>query len=270
MSNPFPFTLGPLRSSMELTLHTHYAARIWQGRPAGEEKSGIISLNGFVSLMNKIMRGAEQDDPYADFWMIRIHEKLEHSKDAFTLIRDRLDERMGSLPTAIRVGENFNVHPVTLPLYINTQLGFLAVYLLIDYDNIVRRLLLAHRTALMGRREMERWINAGGHVLRSLFGLAQQFKLSGTTREDFIANNAVAREARERFGELPTDVLEGTRRCEFAPAIIRRRVNDEGRLEVVEAGVEDGAEVEGTAGESRVNSSVGSADEVMGSERLGG
>ncbi|WP_338523609.1 TIGR03761 family integrating conjugative element protein [Pseudomonas batumici] len=270
MSNPFPLTFGPLRSSMELTLHTHHAALIWLGRPAGEGKSGIISLNGFVSLVNKIVRGAEQDDPYADLWMIRIHEKLEHSKDALTLIRDRLDERMGCLPTAIRVGENFNVHPVTLPLHINTQLGFLAVYLLIDYDNIVRRLRLAHHTALMGRRDMDVWINAGRNVLRSLFGLAQQSRLSGTTREDFIANNAAAREARERFGELPTDVLEGTRRCEFAPAIIRRRVNDVGRLEVVEAEIEDGAEVEGAAGESRANPSVGSADEVMGSERLGG
>jgi len=259
---------------MELTLHTHYAARIWQGRPAGEEKSGIISLNGFVSLVNKITRGAEQDDPYADLWMIRLHEKLEHSKDALTLIGDRLDELMGCLPPAIRVGENFNVHPVTVPLYINTQLGFLAVYLLIDYDNIVRRLLQAHRTALMGRRDMERWINAGGHVLRSLFGLAQQFKLSGTTREDFIANNAAAREAQERFGELPADVLAGTRRSEFAPWIIRRRVSDEGRPEAVEEEVGGGAEVGGAvedaADESRVNSSTGLADKVMDSEHLGG
>jgi len=251
---------------MELTLHTHDAARIWQGRPAGEEKNGIIGLSGFVSLMNKIKRGAEQDDPYADLWMIRIHEKLEHSKDALTLIRDRLDELMGGLPSAIQVGENLNVHPVTVPLYVNTPLGFLAVYLLIDYDDIVRRLRLANHTALMGRRDMERWIDAGGHVLRSLFGLAQQFKFSGVTREDFVTNNSTAREAQERFGELPTDVLEGTRRSEFAPQIIRRRAGEEGRLEAIEGASEAGV----AEGDSRVFSLAGSTEETMGSERLGG
>ncbi|VVN02620.1 hypothetical protein PS663_03416 [Pseudomonas fluorescens] len=61
---------------------------------------------------------------------------------------------------------------------------------------------------------MEIWINAGGKVLRSLFGLAQRYKVSGVIRDDFITNNAVARDAREKFGELPQDILEGTRRSE--------------------------------------------------------
>ena len=51
----------------------------------------------------------------------------------------------------------------------------------------------------MGRRDMEIWINAGGKVLRSLFGLAQRYKVAGVTRDDFITNNALARDARERF-----------------------------------------------------------------------
>ncbi|NWD72646.1 alpha/beta fold hydrolase [Pseudomonas gingeri] len=96
MSNP-QLDLGPLRSSMELTLHTHHAVRIWQGRSASEEKNGIIGLSGFVHVMSKIKRGAEQDDPYADFWMIRIQEKLEHSKDALTLIEDQLEQLMSRL-----------------------------------------------------------------------------------------------------------------------------------------------------------------------------
>lgn len=256
MSNPFPLNLGPLRSAMELTLHTHHDALTWQGRPAGGGKRGIIGLYGFVRLMNKIKSAAEQDTPYADYWMICIHEKLEQSKEALALILDQLDELMGGLPTEIRVGENLNVHPVTMPLLINTQSGFLAVYRLIDYDNIVRRLLLAYYTALMGRRDMERWINARSHVLCSLFGLAQQFKFSGTTGEDVVTNNAAAFEAQGLVGELPVDVLAGMRRSEFASPIIRCRVSDEGRPEVVEEESEDGVEVEEAAGESRVSGRV--------------
>jgi integrating conjugative element protein (TIGR03761 family) len=222
VSESIQLNLGALRSSMKLTLHTHHAARVWHGRMASETKNGIIGLNAFVGIMNKMKRGAEQDDPYSDWWMIRIEEKLATSKAALTTIEEQLDQLMADLPPALSIGDNLNVQPVTLPLFISAQLGFMAVYLLTQFDNLARRLLLAHHTALIGRRDMERWMNEGAHVLRSLFGLAQQYRFSGATRDDFAAQNARAREALEKFGELPQDVLEGTRRSEFAPPIVRQ------------------------------------------------
>jgi integrating conjugative element protein (TIGR03761 family) len=72
--------LGSLRSAMSLTLHTHHASRIWHGRAATEGRPGIVGLNGFVAVMNKMKRGSEQDDPYSDWWMLRIEDKLEQTK----------------------------------------------------------------------------------------------------------------------------------------------------------------------------------------------
>lgn len=223
MSESIQLNLGALRSAMKLTLHTHHAARIWHGRQASESKNGIIGLSGFVSIMNKMKRGAEQDDPYSDWWMIRIEDKLIACKTELTIIQDNLDHLMAEIPQALSIGDNLNVQPVTLPLFVNAQLGFMAVYLLTQYDDLARRLLLAHHTALIGRRDMERWLDEGAHVLRSLFGLAQQYKYSGATRDDFAANNAKAQEARDSFGDLPHDILEGTRRSEFAPPVVRHR-----------------------------------------------
>jgi integrating conjugative element protein (TIGR03761 family) len=111
---------------------------------------------------------------------------------------------------------------VKLPLFVNAQLGFLAVYLLADYDDLARKLILAHHTALIDRSTLERWLNEGAHALRSLFSLAQQYRFSGCTRDDFAAKNAAARAAIEKLGELPQDVLEGTLRSRYAPPIIRR------------------------------------------------
>jgi len=96
------------------------------------------------------------------------------------------------------------------------------VYLLADYDDLARKLILAHHTALIDRSTLERWLNDGAHALRSLFSLAQQYRYSGATRDDFASKNAMARAALEKFGELPQDVLEGTRRSRFAPPIARR------------------------------------------------
>jgi len=120
------------------------------------------------------------------------------------------------------MGDNLNIHPVTLPLYIGSQLGFLAVYLLTDYDTLVRRTLLAHHTALIGRVDMEAWIDDGAHLLRSLFGQAQRYRHAGVTRDDMAANNARALAAIEKMGLPPMDILEGHRRSQFAPPIPRR------------------------------------------------
>lgn len=214
--------LGSLRSAMSLTLHTHHASRIWHGRAPAEGRPGIIGLNGFISIMSKLKRGVEQDDPYSDWWMLRIEDKLSTTKEQLQTLRQQVDQALASVPPALSLGENLNVQPVKLPLFVSSQLGFIAVYLLADYDDLARRLILAHHTALIDRSTLERWLNDGAHSLRSLFSLAQQYRYSGTTRDDFAAKNAAARAALERYGELPQDVLEGTRRSRFAPPISRR------------------------------------------------
>lgn len=214
--------LGSLRSAMSLTLHTHHASRIWHGRAAAEGRPGIVGLNGYIAVMNKMKRGAEQDDPYSDWWMLRIEEKLAQTDTALRQLREQVDSALADVPPALSLGDNLNVQPIRLPLFVNAQLGFMAVYLLADYDELARKLILAHHTALIDRSTLERWLNEGAHALRSLFSLAQQYRYSGCTRDDFAAKNAAARAALEKFGELPQEVLEGTRRSRYAPPIVRR------------------------------------------------
>ena len=214
--------IGSLRSAMSLTLHTHHASRIWHGRAPSEGKPGIVGLNGFVAIMTKLKRGAEQDDPYSDWWMLRIEDKLSTTKEQLQALREQVDQALADVPAALSLGENLNVQPVKLPLFVASQLGFMAVYLLADYDDLARRLILAHHTALIDRSTLERWLSEGAHALRSLFSLAQQYRYSGTKRDDFAANNAAARAALEKYGELPQDVLEGTRRSRFAPPLLHR------------------------------------------------
>ncbi|WP_110972555.1 PFL_4669 family integrating conjugative element protein [Pseudomonas huaxiensis] len=258
MSNDLQLNLGALRSSMQLTLHTHHASRIWHGRASGDGRAAIIGLNGFLAIMNKMKRGAEQDDPYSDNWMLRIEAKLEDTKARLQQLREQVDLVLADIPRALSLGENLNVQPVSLPLFINAQLGFAAVYLLADFDDLARRLILAHHTALIDRHTLERWLDEGAHALRSLFSLAQQYKFSGTQRDDFAANNAAARSAREKFGELAHDVLEGTRRSRFAPPIVRR--NGSERTVV--------PEMAGEVADKTPNSSLGdeSKEAVLGEE----
>jgi len=214
--------LGSLRSNMSLTLHTHHASRIWHGRAASERQAAIVGLNGYIVAMNKMKRGAEQDDPYSDWWMLRIEDKLDQTKATLQILREQIEQVLIHVPPALDLGENLNVQPVKLPLFISAQLGFAAVYLLAEYDDIARKLLLAHHAALIDRATLDGWLGDGAHALRSLFALSQHYRYSGCTRDDFAANNAAARATLEKFGELPQDVLEGTRRSRFAPPIVRQ------------------------------------------------
>ena len=221
MADHYQLNLGSLRSSITLTLHTHHAARIWQGRTAREGVHPIMGMAGYISVTNLIKQASVHDDPYADWAMLQLEEKLLQAKAGMLQLIQQLDRVKQDLPTQIDMGDNLNIHPVTVPLYIGSQLGFLAVYLLTDYDTLVRRTLLAHHTALIGRVDMETWIDDGAHLLRSLFGLAQRYRHAGVTRDDMAANNARAHEAIDKFGLPPQDVLEGLRRSQFAPPIIR-------------------------------------------------
>ena len=122
---PLKLNLGSLRSAMSLTLHTHHASRIWHGRAAADGRPGIVGLNGYIVVMNKMKRGSEQDDPYSDWWMLRIEDKLDQTKATLQSLREQVDQALAGVPAALSLGENLNVQPVKLPLFVNAQLGFL-------------------------------------------------------------------------------------------------------------------------------------------------
>lgn len=221
MVDHYQLNLGSLRSSITLTLHTHHAARLWQGRAGREGVFGIMGMAGYISVTNLLKQASSQDDPFADWFMLQLEDKVLQAKAELQALTEQVKLVERDLPTQVSIGDNLNIHPVTLPLFIGSQLGFLAVYLLTDYDSLVRRVLLAHHTALIGRVDMEHWIDRGAHMLRSLFSMAQLYRLAGISRDDMAANNARAREAIDKFGNPPQDILEGTRRSQFAPPIVR-------------------------------------------------
>lgn len=220
--------LGSLRSQMQLTLHTHHAIRLWYGRLPSEHLHGIFGLNGFVAQVNRIHRDAAQNDPYADAWLLRIETKLDTARAELLDLRAQLSHALTQAPAALQLGDNLNLDPVKLPVTVNAPLGFLALYLLADYDELARLALLAQHTALIDPPTLEHWLEAGAHALRSLFSLVQPYRSSGVCRDDFAAANAKALRAREQFGELPQPVLDASQRARHAPVLRRPGPNGHG------------------------------------------
>src|SRR3546814_3090157 len=66
----------------------------------------FVGLNGFVAIMTKLKRGSEQDDPYSDWWMLRIEDKLSTTKAQLQTLREQVDQALADVPAALSLGEN--------------------------------------------------------------------------------------------------------------------------------------------------------------------
>jgi integrating conjugative element protein (TIGR03761 family) len=244
--------IGSLRSQIDLSLHTYHAARLWAGRkPNSTDKhQGVLGLTGFLHLTNVIKIAAAQDDPYADWMIIQIEERIEKAKFQIASIRDQVKEVIASIPKQLTVSENLNISPARMPLFVNSPLGFQGVYLLVEFDELARDLLLAQHIGLMGRRQMEEMLDRAAHQIRSTFAMVQNYRNTGVTRDDVAANNPRAREVIERYGLPPQDVLEAQKRSKFAPAINKR---NGAAIEIDEQEVETGTgETEQDAGDAAI------------------
>nr|WP_298411627.1 TIGR03761 family integrating conjugative element protein [uncultured Halomonas sp.] len=215
--------VGQLRSRIEMTLHTYPAVLVWHGRGVESGKPQVVGLKQFLFLAGRIHQSAARDDPYADSWLLMLEDKLDETRQALHQLKQRVSTVFESIPEGLDVSRNVSQQPFVTPVFTGGQMGWQAVMLLMEYDSIVRDVLLAHHIGLLGNKQRAAMIrDQGGHAMRSLCYSPAKFPgFSGAGRDDFAANNAKARTAREKFGELPQDILEGTRRSEFAPTIRR-------------------------------------------------
>ena len=78
--NPTP---GALRGEVRLTVQSRYAQRLIVGRAWTPEKPAIIGLVGFADRLRVIWHAARADDPYADWWLIKIDAALQRARVCF-------------------------------------------------------------------------------------------------------------------------------------------------------------------------------------------
>lgn len=213
----YTFNMGPLRSAIHIQLHTHNATRLWTGRRATENgPAPIIGMPRFIEILNQMRIATEHNDPYADLWMLRMEEKLVQSRKLMQVMLDQAKAMFSELPEGIDIENCFNVQPARFLLFINAPLAYQGVYMLTDFDQLARQLLLASHIAIISRREMHNRLNNGATVIRSAFSLAQKYHGSGLTRQDFIDDTPHARAAIERLGPLPEAILSGKLRSSFS------------------------------------------------------
>jgi integrating conjugative element protein (TIGR03761 family) len=209
-------TPGPLRNEVWLTLQTRPAQLIFSGRLATPEKPHILGVTRFGAILSHIKVCVYADDPYADWWLIKVEEALAQASAEIKSLCTSMQNRLKPTP-AVEIAIAESLHPLRVPLQFRNPYAYQVGFILAEFDTLVRGVLTARHVGLMDQREAERCIATGGRALRRTLGTACGYKFLGVKRTDIAEGNAKAQLARERMGEVPPEVLDGTRRARFAP-----------------------------------------------------
>lgn len=224
-TTPYNQSLGALRSTITITLHSASATRLWNGRDAVKKDKNhvarIPSMPECLSLLTRIQQDAVQDDPFADYALIRFEKMvLKHRQEMKTITEKLVDVYADMLPEGVDVSNCLNVNPVQYPIFANSQLGYQLIYLLVDFDALARSVATAAHIALMTRNQASEWLEAGAKLVRQCYGVVNAYRSSGVTRQDATQNNERYQEAVKRFKvELPDEVISGKSRAQYAPNI---------------------------------------------------
>lgn len=221
-----PVPLGPLfdQSPDVMTLHTRDALRMFAGRtPDGEDKAPAISGGRrFAAALKAIWHLSANDNPYADWVLIRVYDELVRIRSDLEAARKMREAQFEQLR---RKGLSLSVlasrDPVTVNLGFRSPYGYATAEAIVAYDyhvRMVKTLVLKDRISDDEGRVAIREVGRG---LRALFLEPIRWErrllreeMRPLCRADFLpgADEAARRRVRAAvalFGEIPRRVLTG-------------------------------------------------------------
>lgn len=190
-----------LLSDIRITLHTRIATRLWRSRPT--------DIQLCLALLKRLLRAEHRDDPWASHWLMHIHIRLDVLGYLLKQKHALLDSRFASLPGDISTTLIHNPSPTEfiLPLALLSPPGSCLLNILVNYDRLVRRILLAWQLALITQDEKGVLLAQIPRLLRQLYSYVHRFRTTGVTREDIRHNTSLAQAVNRRLGALPKRLL---------------------------------------------------------------
>ena len=207
---------GVLRGEVWLTVQSRHAQRLILGRAATLDKPAIIGLVGFADRLRVIWNAARADDPYADWWLIKIDEALERARNRIKRERAALDDCIQQ-QSALEIRVAITKKPYRVALQFANPYAYWGAHLIAEFDTTARTVLTAKHVGLMNGALAERSLHVCAGVIRSLFAVPQGYRVLRIDRDSIKAGSDAAKEAAGVMGELPTAVLLGEHSAALTP-----------------------------------------------------
>jgi integrating conjugative element protein (TIGR03761 family) len=203
-----------------LTLQTRQAQLLVRGRKGAADKSPIIGLMGFADRLRLIWQAARDDDPYADWWLIKVHEGIEVALSLVQQQQQSFNELLKQT-AAFEISPAVSKKPFRMPLQFANPYAYQGAKLLSDYDRLVCTALTAQHVGLLDRESCRGELNPCSHKIRSLFCLPQGYRSLGVNRQMIRDDKEASERACQQMGQVPDDVLNGECRAPLVPRKLR-------------------------------------------------
>jgi len=212
---------GSLRSETTMIIQTRQAQKLIEGRKKAQGVEPIIGVLEFGRRLKLIWLSAEANDPYADWYLVRIEDELNNAKQLINQQIAGLQAVMADMKGfAIQVAES--LQPIHVSIYFQNPYGYMGAYLVSNYDVLARTVFTARHIGLLDRLTTDRILHETGTAIRRAFNEATGWKFTGVTRTDLEQNNQNAKRAFSLFGECPQAVLTEQKRAALAPLLKKK------------------------------------------------
>ncbi|HHI71458.1 MAG TPA: TIGR03761 family integrating conjugative element protein [Rhodobacteraceae bacterium] len=205
---------GALRTCARMQLHTSQAQKLLRPDPLpdGFQPPGLFR---FSNLCQNLCREAAAGDPYADWYLLKTEKAVYQLREE---IKSACKRFQGLIDTyGFEVDPASSENPLTVELTMSNPYGFMASYLLADYDQLVRLGLTCENLGILDRGQVYSVLRGIARKLRRIFHLPLEYKFTGVCREDIRHGTKVSERAKSLMGELPKEILNGHRRPRHAP-----------------------------------------------------
>ncbi len=211
---------GALRGQVWLTLQTRQALQLVRGRNRTSTKPIVLGLVHFASQLRLIWQAARDDDPWADWWLVRVHESVEASARYFEDQKMELEALLVRDP-AMDIAVAGSKRPSRISLQFANPYAYRGARLLARYDTLVCMVLTARRVGLLDSAENDQVIRSCGRKLRSIFTGVHEYRFTGVSRELLVRGDAKSEKARAAMGEVPDEIVRSELRAPITPRKLR-------------------------------------------------
>ena len=211
---------GALHGEVWLTVQTRLAQQLIHGRKATPDKPIIIGLVGFANRLRVIWQAARNNDPYADWWLIKVHEAIEGARNDISRQQVDLVKQLEQM-TAMEVSIAASQRPYRVHLQFANPYAYRAAQLVAEYDRMACTALTARHIGILDGTAYVDIQQACAHKLRALFMIPQSYRFLKIDRESVRLKTGRSHEARQAMGEVPDAILSGENQAALVPRKVK-------------------------------------------------
>lgn len=207
---------GVLQGKVSLTLQTERAQLFVYGRRKTLGKPPIWGLLTFAEKIKTLWLASSQDDPFADWWLMKTDTLIKESKYCIQGSAKVLNELLDT-QCVLQVDTAQSVSPLRIALRFSNPYPFRAAHLLAEYDQLMCLWMTVQHVGLLIDEKLEARLRATAKTLRAVFASPQGYQRLGVSRAMYQAGEGIADNARAVMGDVPDDILSELRTPNLRP-----------------------------------------------------